>query len=257
MTKLIAVISPAKLLDDKTHYPQITCSSPVFLKEAEELVLKLRKQTPAQLSKMMDISAALSQTAREQFQHFQTPFTHQNAHPALLMFKGEVYRGLAAEHFNQAQLNFADDHLRILSGLYGVLKPLDLAMPYRLMMGTSFQPKTGIKNLYEFWSEKVTEELDQTLDKKGVLVNLASGEYFRVINTKKLERTCIHVEFMEKKGTDYKVVSTYAKLARGKMARFLIEHKISNVKNLMAFDVDGYTYNKNYSSTEHYVFTRG
>lgn len=230
MSNLLAVISPAKTLDDQTHYPGLSCTQPIFSEESAQLVTKLKTLSGKKLSALMDISAALGEENAIRYAQWQLPFTHQNAHPALLMFKGDVYRGLKAEELGEPDLKFANENLRILSGLYGLLRPLDLVMPYRLMMATPFAYSTKHKNLYSFWGQKIAQQLSEEIDPKGVLVNLASSEYFKAIDLKTLDRAVIHCEFREKKGTDYKIISTFAKLARGKMARFLIDQRITKKK---------------------------
>ncbi len=257
MSSLLAVISPAKLLDDQIHYPDLKCSQPVFIKEAESLVQLLRKLDLKTLQNLLDASPAIAQESMQRFQGWKKPFTHQNAFPAILMFRGEVYRGMQAVEFSAKELQFAHENLRILSGIYGVMRPLDLVMPYRLMMGTPIKISPTIKNLYQFWEEKITSEIKLSLDKKGILLNLASDEYFKAINLKTLDRRVIHCEFKEKKGDKYVVTSTYAKLARGKMARFFIENEIAHPEDLRAFEVDNYAYNAKLSNSEHFVFTRG
>ncbi|MCC6601250.1 MAG: YaaA family protein, partial [Crocinitomicaceae bacterium] len=178
-SQLIAVLSPAKRLDSKTHFPDLPCSHPAFLKEAEYLVTKLRKCNTEKLSLMMGISADLAMLNKERFAAWHIPFSHNNAIQSVLMFKGDVYRGIRAETFSKKDLAFAQDHLRILSGLYGLLRPLDLIQPYRLMMGTPFSPDTKSKNLYSFWGNKLSSMLSSELAPRGVLINLASSEYFK------------------------------------------------------------------------------
>lgn len=256
MSRLIAVVSPAKSLDDQSHYPHLECTQPQFSKEAEYLVGKLTKLSAKQLGEKMDLSPALSELNKKRYADWHLPFTHSNAHPAILMFKGEVYRGLNAVELSESQLKFANDHLRIISGLYGVLRPLDLVMPYRLMMGTPFSPDAKNKNLYSFWQKNVTCALREDIDAKGVLVNLASEEYFKTIDTKALGRKIVHCEFKERKGDKLSIIGTYAKLARGMMARFLIENKISKVADLKAFDTNGYTFSVQHSDEERYTFIR-
>lgn len=257
MTQLIAVISPAKLLDDSTHYPDLNCTQPVFQDEASYLVSKLKKQSSAQLSELMDISAKLGDENKRRYAEWHLPFSHTNAHPALLMFKGEVYRGLKAEEFSKKELDFAQGHLRILSGLYGVLRPLDLVMGYRLMMGTPFSPDKKTKNLYAFWGTKIADQLAQELAPKGILVNLASSEYFKGVDLAALNRRVVTCEFKERKGDKYSVVATYAKNARGMMARFLIENKIKKAEDLKSFDKENYVFNASLSTDDQWVFTRG
>jgi hypothetical protein len=256
MSSFLALLSPAKLLDDQTHYPNIACSTAEFTSEAELLHKKLRKLSAAQLSEMMDMSLALGQETQVRIAQWQLPFTHQNAHPAMLMFKGEVYRGLQAQELNRKQLDYAQNHFRILSGLYGILRPLDLVMPYRLMMGTRFEIDKKTPNLYAFWSEKITTHLDRELNKKATHINLASQEYFKCIDTKKLQRSIINCEFKEKKGNAFTTVNTYAKLARGLMARYIIDQSLKNATDIKSFDVAGYHFNASLSSETNYVFTR-
>jgi len=256
MSKLIALLSPAKLLDDQSHYPDLPCTEAAFTAEAHHLVAKLKKQKPAELASLMSMSDALAAETHHRFQSWQLPFTHQNAHPALLLFKGEVYRGLQAHELNIKQLAFAQDHVRILSGLYGILRPLDLIMPYRLMMGTPFSFDKKHTNLYSFWKEKITNHLDRDLDKNGVLVDIASQEYFKSIDTGKLNRRVIACEFRENKGGKYVVVNTYAKSARGKMARFIIDAGIKNSNDLRAFNYDNYKFLPALSEENKLVFVR-
>jgi cytoplasmic iron level regulating protein YaaA (DUF328/UPF0246 family) len=254
---LIAVISPAKLLDDKTHHPEIKCTQPALLGDAELLADKLKKLSGKQLSGLMDLSTALGDENKRRYAEWHLPFTHKNAHPAILMFKGDVYRGMKAENFSKKELDFAQDHLRILSGLYGLLRPLDLVMAYRLMMGTPFAFTPKIRNLYLFWGNKIAAELAKELEPKGTIVNLASTEYFKAVDLKTLNRKVITCEFKEKKGDKYVVVMTYAKLARGMMARFLIEHSITKVQDLKAFDSERYLFNEKISTADNWIFTRG
>jgi len=257
MSNLLAVISPAKTLDDQSHYPGLSCTQPIFSEEAAQLVKKLKPLSGTKLSALMDISAALGEENARRYAQWHLPFTHQTAHPALLMFKGDVYRGLQAQELGEPDLKFATDNLRIISGLYGLLRPLDLVMPYRLMMATPFAHSTKHKNLYAFWGTKIALQLHQEIEPRGTLVNLASSEYFKAIDSKTLDRAVVHCEFREKKGADYKIVSTFAKLARGKMARFLIDHRITKKKDLKAFDTDGYSFHPQFSNDETFVFTRG
>jgi cytoplasmic iron level regulating protein YaaA (DUF328/UPF0246 family) len=256
MSSFLALLSPAKLIDDQTHYPNLNCSEAAFQNEAKQLVSKLKKLQPIELSELMDMSSALSEETAVRFKQWKLPFTHQNAHPAILMFKGEVYRGLQASELHRNQLEFAQNHVRILSGLYGVLRPLDLVMPYRLMMGTPFVYDQKTPNLYAFWKEKITQNLQDSLNKNGVILNLASQEYFKCIDTASLQRRIIQCDFKEKKNNKFVTVNTYTKHARGLMARFIIDHQIKNPEDILAFDTDRYTFNKKLSDTNHFVFTR-
>lgn len=256
MNKLLAVISPAKLLDNSLHFPQLPCTIPDELEAATYLVKKLKKRSASDLGEMMELSDALSQLNWQRYQEWHTPFTHENATPAILLFKGDVYRGMAAHTFSDKELLRAQHHIRILSGLYGVLRPLDLVQAYRLMMGTPFSPDSKNKNLYTYWSQRMTQQLKQDLHPSGVLINLASQEYFKVVNQELLEREVIHCEFKEKKGKDFKIVSTYAKIARGSMAAYIVKNNITNAKDLKGFNEGGYLFNPSLSTDHLWVFAR-
>jgi cytoplasmic iron level regulating protein YaaA (DUF328/UPF0246 family) len=256
MSTLLVLLSPAKLIDDQTHYPNLKCSDALFQSEAKQLVSKLKKLSPTELSELMDMSPALGEETEERYNRWKLPFTHQNAHPAILMFKGEVYRGLQAHELNRDQLEFAQNHVRILSGLYGIMRPLDLVLPYRLMMGTPFATDKKRSNLYDFWKDNITTNLSETLDKNGVIINLASQEYFKAIDTAALQRRVIQCDFKEKKNNAFVTVNTYTKLARGLMARFIIDHNIKVAEDIQAFDTDRYSFNKKLSDSNHFVFTR-
>jgi cytoplasmic iron level regulating protein YaaA (DUF328/UPF0246 family) len=256
MSKLIAVISPAKLLDEKTHHQDINYSQPEFTQEAEYLVSKLRKKSSKSLGELMDLSVALSDENKRRYAQWSLPFTPENAFHAVLMFKGDVYRGMQAETFTTKQLEFAQNHLRILSGLYGLVKPLDLIQPYRLMMGTPFAPDSKYKNLYSYWGTKPTDALVRDLDPKGVLVNLASSEYFKAIQPSQLDRRVVTCEFKEQKGDKLAIVSTFAKLARGYMAGFIVRNGIQKAEDLKAFNLQGYRFEPKVSSENDWVFVR-
>jgi cytoplasmic iron level regulating protein YaaA (DUF328/UPF0246 family) len=256
LSSFLILLSPTKLLDDQTHYPNLKCSEAAFLNQAKQLVSKLKKLSATELAELMDMSHKLAEETYSRFQHWGLPFTHQNAHPAILMFKGEVYRGLRANELNREQLEFAQQHIRILSGLYGILKPLDLVMPYRLMMGTSFEISNKTPNLYSFWKESVTAGLQKELNQKGVIINLASQEYFKSIDVKHLDRRIIHCDFKEKKGNAYVAVNTYSKLARGVMARYIIDNQLKKPEDICAFREENYAFNEKLSGENHFVFTR-
>ena len=214
------VISPAKTLDYESPLATSTYTQPEFLEDACELVDQLKTLEPHQISNLMSISDKLGQLNAERFQNWHTPFTPENARQAVLAFKGDVYTGLDAESFSEQDFDFAQQHLRMLSGLYGVLKPLDLMQPYRLEMGTRFENNRG-KDLYAFWGSKITEEINRLLaDDDGVLVNLASNEYFKSVKQKDLEGRLMTPQFKDWKNGQYKMISFYAKKARGLMCRF-------------------------------------
>ena len=253
---MILVLSPSKTMTlEKHQYPDFTL--PVLLEQSLELAEKLKKLRPGQIAKLMGISNKLAQLNWQRYQDFTTPFNPDNAWQALLAFKGDVYSGLDAETFSDADLTFSQDHIRILSGLYGVLKPLDLMQAYRLEMGTKFAIG-GSKNLYQFWNSRVTESLNYDLKDRehGVLVNLASDEYFKVIQPKILQAQILKISFKENKNGAYKVIAIHAKRARGLMANFVVKNRLDNAKDLKSFDSEGYEFNKALSSTEELVFCR-
>jgi len=254
---MIIVISPAKSLYDKCpiHFEK---STPIdFLPEAEKIVSLLKKKKPAQLARLMDISPKLAELNFQRFQAWSLPFTPENSWQAVLMFNGDVYQGLKAETFTDTDFEIAQKKLRILSGVYGLLKPLDLIQPYRLEMGTNL-PIARKKNLYDFWKMKITDKLNQELaqtDQK-LLINLASNEYFNAIDIRKLNARIITPSFKENKDGKYQIVSFFAKKARGLMSRFIIQNNISYPEEMKAFDLEGYYFNNQLSGENDWVFTR-
>jgi uncharacterized protein len=254
---MIIVISPAKSLHEKAPIIHGNYSTAEFLPEAENIVSVLKKKKPAQLSKLMDISPKLADLNYQRFQEWALPFSPENAWQAVLMFNGDVYQGLKAETFSAAEFETAQQHLRILSGVYGLLKPLDLIQPYRLEMGTNISIARK-KNLYEFWKTKITAKLNQELAESGQkeLINLASNEYFSAIDTRKLKARIITPAFKEHKNGQYQMVSFFAKKARGLMSRFIIQNQITDPEEMKAFDLDGYYFNNQLSKENNWVFTR-
>lgn len=254
---MLHIISPAKSLELEKPFPSVTTSASLFQKESATLAGILKKLNTEDLIDLMEISPKLAALNYTRNQALTFPIKDKNARPALFTFDGEVYTGLDAFSMNKKQLDFAQAHLRILSGLYGLLKPLDLMLPYRLEMGTALQNKEG-KNLYQFWGEKITLALNDDLKKinSDTLINLASNEYFSVIQPKKLKGKIIQIEFKEKKGDAYKVVSFTAKKARGLMSRFIIDHQLKKVNDLKAFDIEQYQFNTHLSKEDTFVFTR-
>ena len=245
-------LQPAKARGGKTTLPQ-------YLEKSALLVEELKKFSVDDLMKTMNISPELARLNFERFKKWKLPFDRDNAFPSLFAFKGEVFRGLDAETLSEEEISFAQSHLRILSGLYGVLRPLDIIMPYRLEMGTK-HPFCGKKNLYEFWKETITQALGKALSEQGdsFLVNLASNEYFNGINTKILDAQIITPEFKEFKNGAYKTVTIYTKKARGLMARFILQNKITNPEQFALFDSDGYYFNPSLTKDKFRpVFTRG
>ena len=253
---MLMVISPAKTLDYESPLATSTYTQPEFLEDACELVDQLKTLEPHQISNLMSISDKLGQLNAERFQNWHTPFTPENARQAVLAFKGDVYTGLDAESFSEQDFDFAQQHLRMLSGLYGVLKPLDLMQPYRLEMGTRFENNRG-KDLYAFWGSKITEEINRLLaDDDGVLVNLASNEYFKSVKKKGLEGRLITPQFKDWKNGQYKMISFYAKKARGLMCRYAIQNRITQADDLKGFNLDGYYFSEDQSDNNNWVFLR-
>ncbi len=253
---MLMVISPAKTLDYESPLATESHTQPEFLDHACELIDQLKELEPHQVSNLMSISEKLGQLNAERFQHWHTPFSLDNARQAALAFKGDVYTGLAAESFSEDDFAFAQNHLRMLSGLYGLLRPLDLMQPYRLEMGTKFENSRG-KDLYAFWGSILTEELNRLLAADdGVLVNLASNEYFKSVKKKELNARLITPQFKDWKNGQYKMISFYAKKARGLMCRFAIENRITQADDLKGFDLDGYYFSEEQSEGNNWVFLR-
>ncbi len=254
---MLAVISPAKNLDLDSPLPKLKTSQPAYLADAEQLVSELRPLAPHQLSKLMHISDKLGLLNYERYQQWQRPFTKRNARPALLTFAGDVYQGLDAKTFDEQDFAFAQQHLRILSGLYGVLRPLDLMQAYRLEMGTQFANSCG-KDLYAFWESKITDLLNQQLRKmrSQTLVNLASAEYFKAVKKNQLQADIIEPVFQDWKNGQYKIISFFAKKARGLMSAYIIKNKLTDVNDIRAFDWGGYSLNQAMSGDQRWVFTR-
>ena len=254
---MLIVVSPAKSLDFDTKARTRKFTEPEYLAESTQLVGQLQKLSPEDFSELMHISSDLGELNHMRFANWHTPFDLENSKQAIFAFKGDVYIGLEAEKFSRADLNFAQNHLRILSGLYGLLRPLDLMQPYRLEMGSKFKNKKG-KNLYEFWDDQLTENLNELFekDKKPVLVNLASIEYFSAIKPKSLNAEIISPVFKDLSNGKYKIVSFFAKKARGYMTAFIIQNKIKNPERLKEFDVEGYRYSEEDSTPTQPVFLR-
>ena len=254
---MILVISPSKTLDFKgQQYPNHTL--PEMLKKSRQLIEGLKKLTPAQVGELMGISEKLAQLNWQRYQDFSVPFSPDNGRQALFAFKGDVYSGLAAGTFNAEDIAFAQDHVRILSGLYGVLRPLDLIQAYRLEMGTKFGAGRS-KNLYEFWDTLVTASINRDLqhEKQPVLVNLASDEYFRAIRPETLTGQVLKVSFKENKNGTYKVIGIHAKRARGLMVNYVVRNHLGKAEDLQGFASEGYTFNSGLSTAAELVFCRG
>ncbi len=258
---MILVISPAKALDYETPPTTATFTQPDFLDQSAELIDILREKSPAQIAELMSLSDQLSSLNVARYASWSRPFAADNAKQALLAFNGDVYEGLDATSLTEADLAWAQDHLRILSGLYGVLRPLDLMQAYRLEMGTRLASPRG-KNLYEFWGERITDELNRLLareedaGRERVLVNLASDEYFKSVKPKKLKGRIVTPVFEDWKGGRYKIISFYAKRARGLMSRYVITKRIDEVEALQGFDAEGYAFAADASDADTLVFRR-
>ena len=254
---MLLLISPAKTLDFESPAKTKIATSPDFLDQSQQLINELQDLSPADISGLMSISDKLGVLNYDRFHSWATPFTADNAKQALLAFKGDVYTGLDAESFSAADFKFAQKHLRILSGLYGLLRPLDLIQPYRLEMGTKFANQGGA-NLYQFWGDTITTAVNAQLKKvkSDVLVNLASNEYYKSIQAKAINADIITPVFKDKKNGKYKIISFYAKKARGLMSAYVIQKQLTDVEDLKGFDVDGYAYNESLSSGSDWVFTR-
>ncbi|HEX7636725.1 MAG TPA: peroxide stress protein YaaA [Noviherbaspirillum sp.] len=254
---MLIALSPAKTLDYDTPPTTDIHTLPDFIAHSAELIATLKQLSPAQIGSLMQISDALAVLNVGRYASWSPKFTTENAKQAILAFNGDVYEGLDAPSLSAAQFDYAQSHIRILSGLYGVLRPLDLMQPYRLEMGTRLANPRG-KDLYAFWGELVTDALNQALaaQKSKALVNLASEEYFKVVKPKRLNAPVITPVFEDWKGGKYKVISFYAKRARGLMARYAAVNRITQPEKLKAFDAEGYAFDAAGSSEHCWLFRR-
>jgi cytoplasmic iron level regulating protein YaaA (DUF328/UPF0246 family) len=250
------ILSPAKSLSFEKQTVMSGFSSISFPDKTEKIMKKLKKLSAKKIGELMKVSANISDLNHERFQKFSTEFTEDNSKQAILAFTGDAYRGMDALTFDATDFVFAQDNLRILSGLYGVLKPLDLIQPYRLEMSTRIVISAKEKNLYEVWKETSTAKINEELA-GSVLVNLASNEYFKSIDTKKLNGDLLTIGFKDFKNGEYKTIMTYAKFARGLMSRYLIKNKITNPDDIRGFDYENYVFNNKLSSENEFIFTRG
>ena len=242
---MLIIISPAKTLDYESPLATTRFTQPELLDHSAELMEYCRELTPAQIGSLMKISDKLAGLNADRFAEWQPNFTPQNARQAILAFKGDVYTGLHAEDFSEQDFDFAQQHLRMLSGLYGLLRPLDLMMPYRLEMGIKLHNAKG-NDLYSFWGDLLTEKLNQQLKEQGddVLINLASDEYFKAVKPAKLDGQLIKPVFLDEKGGKFKVISFYAKKARGLMSRFIIQNQLTQPDQLKDFNLEGYFFDE-------------
>lgn len=254
---MLMVISPAKTLDYETPPATKTHTIPDHLDHAQELINRARKYSTLDIAEIMAVSTKIAELNFERFRQWQTPFTPDNARQAVLAFKGDVYTGLDAGSFSSNEFQFAQKHLRILSGLYGLLRPLDLMQPYRLEMGRKIENDRG-RNLYEFWDNIITDSLNQQLadSQSAHLINLASNEYFKAVKPKKLRAEIITPAFKEYKNGDYKMIGIYAKKARGMLSRYIIRNAITQPEDIKQFNEEGYQFNSKLSKGNNWVFTR-
>jgi len=254
---MLMVISPAKTLDYESPLATSRFTQPALLEKSQQLIDVARDLSPAQIASLMGISDKLAHLNADRFSQWQPPFSPDNARQAILAFKGDVYTGLQAETFSEADFDFAQIHLRMLSGLYGLLRPLDLMQPYRLEMGIKLANPAG-KDLYSFWGDLLTQKLNDALAEQGddVLINLASDEYFKAIKPKQLNAELVKPVFLDEKNGKFKVISFYAKKARGLMSRYVIEKRLTKPTQLKKFDVDGYFFDAAESKGNELVFKR-
>ena len=254
---MLAILSPAKTLDYQTPLTTNKSTQPDFNTESKELIATLRKFVPAEIGSLMKISDNLAELNHRRYAEWQNQASEDNARPALFAFKGDVYLGLDAQTLGARDINFAQKHLRVLSGLHGLLRPLDLIQPYRLEMGTRLATRRG-SNLYQFWGNKVTDNINKALAQQTskVLLNLASNEYYQVIQAERIEGRILNINFKELRDGKYRFVSFAAKRARGLMARYMIDNRITRPSQLRQFDVDRYAFNEALSRDDEWIFTR-
>lgn len=249
------VLSPAKSLDFESKLPTSKTSEAQFLSDSERINKLLKKKSAKSLSKLMSISNELAQLNYERNQDWQLPFTKNNSRPAVFAFNGDVYRGLDIYSLDVKKLDKLQDTVRILSGLYGVLKPLDLIQPYRLEMGTKLPIGKNI-NLYEFWKKKVTQTLNDELEDNELFLNLASNEYFKAIDVKNLKVPVINIDFKEFKNGNYKTIGIFAKFARGLMTRYIMDTNAKTLEDIKGFNLENYRFHEQLSKENSLVFTR-
>ena len=251
------LLSPAKRLDESKYTNNFDFTIPELLNKSKELIKHLKKLKPEDISKLMDLSDNLGLLNYSRFQKWETPFNTENSKPAIFLFMGDAYRGLDVKTLSDKEIINLNKKLRILSGLYGLLKPLDLIQPYRLEMKIRLQTFDA-KNLYEFWGETITNQLNKEIktDNTKYVINLASNEYFKVIKPKKIKAQIINPVFKEEKNGKYKIIAINAKRARGLMTRFIVKTNIKNINDLKAFDYENYYFNEQMSNDNNFVFTR-
>ncbi|MDR3704715.1 MAG: peroxide stress protein YaaA [Paludibacteraceae bacterium] len=255
---MLIILSPAKILNLKPQDIISDYTLPDMLNLAQQVVKQARQLDVEELMELSKINRSIAQTNHDRFYNWHLPFTPDNAKQAVLMFNGEVFNGLQARTLSNDDFAYLQNHLRILSGVYGVLRPLDLMQPYRLEIGSRFEVGKAT-NLYKFWGDRITDKLNEALAVSGepkVLVNLASGEYFKSVNVKKLKARVIDVEFYETKNDTLKTIVVYTKKARGMMARYIVQHQIEDPELLKGFAAEGYWFSPQLSTEDKFVFTR-
>ena len=254
---MLAIISPAKRLDYDSPVPTRKHTQPQFLDDSAELIGELRQLAPPDIADLMGISSNLAETNADRYATWQPPFTRRNARQAILAFKGDVYLGLDAYAYTERDFTWAQKHIRILSGLHGLLKPLDLVQPYRLEMGTRLKTGRG-RDLYGFWGGKVTDSLNEALaaQRQPLLINLASNEYFNVLDAGRIDARIVTPTFLDLRNGRYRFLSFFAKRARGAMTSYIVRNRVSTLKALRAFDWEGYRYSRERSRSDDWVFLR-
>ena len=249
------LLSPAKSLDFNSELPTSKTSSICFEKEAQYLNSILKSKNPKELSDLMSISSKIADLNYERNHSWSLPFTNTNARQAVYAFSGDVYRGLDAYSIDDSRIDFLQNSVRILSGLYGLIKPLDLIQPYRLEMGTKLAFDSN-KNLYDFWRKKITQQLNSELHDKEPIINLASNEYFKAIDTKVIKSDVYSANFKQFKNGEFKTIAIFSKKARGMMTRFIVDNHIANISDIKSFDYDGYMFHEKLSTDKELIFTR-
>jgi cytoplasmic iron level regulating protein YaaA (DUF328/UPF0246 family) len=254
---MLITLSPSKGQNFKVSLPTSLHSQPRQLNDSQQLVNELKKYDVANIRKMMRVSKNIAILNVKRFQGFSRPFNLENAKPALFAFKGDVYSGIKKDQYSEDDLKYAQNHLRILSGLYGSLRPMDLIQPYRLEMKTKLNNPRG-NNLYQFWDERITDSLNLDLkaQHEATLINLASNEYFKAVKPKKLQGRLLNIAFKETKGDKTRIIAIFAKRARGMMTDFILRNRIENSENLKEFNQGGYQYSSSASTKDQWVFTR-
>lgn len=249
------LLSPAKSLDFKSDLPITNVSDACFLNEAKHLNSILREKSPSELSNLMNISTKLGELNYERNKSWSIQFSPKNARQAIYAFNGGVYKGLDSYTIQKSNTDFLQRSVRIISGLYGLLKPLDLIQPYRLEMGTKLAFDTN-KNLYDFWTKKITNQLNNEISANEPVINLASNEYFKAIDSKVINAEIFKVSFKQLKNGDYKTIAIFSKIARGMMTRFIVDNQLTSVNDIKLFNKDRYMFDNYLSSENEFVFTR-